>query len=105
MRLHESTASIGAVDGFISGEIVSLSDEQWARISPLLEQSVARTGRPRACARRVLEAILWVLENKEKWHRLPATFPPQQTCYNKWLSWKKAGVLDVVLKILDRDVG
>jgi transposase len=82
---------------------VSLSDEQWSRVRTLLEACTARRGRPQASARRVLEGILWVLDNNEKWHHLPATFPPQQTCYNKWLAWRKSGVFDTVLQILERE--
>jgi len=80
-----------------------LSDSQWISVSALLEEVGTGIGRPRVPARRILEGILWVLENDGKWIHLPVSFPAQQTCYNKWLAWKKTGVLDTVLEILDRE--
>jgi transposase len=50
-------------------------------------------GRPPRNPRDVVSAILWVVRNGEKWQRLPATFPPSQTCYIKWLEWRRAGTL------------
>lgn len=61
---------------------IPLSDEDWSRISHLFtEDTVPRFGRPRRAAREVLDAVLWVIVNGEKWHHLPPAFPPQQTCY------------------------
>jgi transposase len=45
----------------------------------------------------VLNAILWVITRDEKWHRLPANFPPSQTCYIKWLQWRRAGLMTQIL--------
>jgi transposase len=40
------------------------------------------------------------MEPGNPWKRLPATYPPQQTCYTKMLAWKKQGVLEDALRIL-----
>jgi transposase len=80
---------------------VPLSDQDWSRISYLFtEEAVPRFGRPRRAAREVLDAVLWVIVNGEKWHRLPPTFPPQQTCYIKYLRWRKWGIMDEVFREL-----
>ncbi|MFM0047816.1 transposase [Paraburkholderia sediminicola] len=77
---------------------IPLSDEAWQRVSHLLTQdSKQRFGRPARDPRNVLNAILWVIARKEKWHRLPATFPPSQTCYIKWLQWRRAGLMSKIL--------
>ncbi|WP_429284988.1 transposase [Paraburkholderia sp. GAS41] len=83
---------------------IPLSDEDWSRVSPLLvEPACSRTGRPRSDPRQLLNGILWVLVNGEKWHHLPSTFPPQQTCYARWLKWKRDGIMLSILSELELD--
>ncbi|WP_416340385.1 transposase [Paraburkholderia sp.] len=48
-----------------------------------------------------LNAILWVQQTGEKWHPLPGSFPPQQTCYLHYTSWKKSGVLAQLIALLE----
>ncbi|HYS63587.1 MAG TPA: transposase [Paraburkholderia sp.] len=75
-----------------------LSDAEWERIKHLLPTAGAKkiTGRPTANSRAVLDAILWIERTGERWLYLPAHFPPQQTCYAKYLSWNRNGTLDQV---------
>jgi transposase len=73
-----------------------LSDTDWARVRDLFPEPPAGRGRPRRSDREILNAILWLLQRKEKWHRLPGTFPPQQTCYLRYMTWKRNGVLELV---------
>ena len=82
---------------------VPLSDEKWHTVCHLFEPVTAGRGRPRRHPRQVLDAILWVVLNREKWHRLPTTFPPTQTCYAKWLEWNRDGTMASVLTSLDPD--
>jgi transposase len=71
---------------------IPLSDEDWAKIEHLFPSAPTKGGgRPRRDPRPVVEAILWVTETNSKWHHLPSHYPPMQTCYIKWLEWKKAG--------------
>lgn len=79
-----------------------LSDAEWERIQHLFPIASARkaTGRPAADSRAVLDAILWVERTGERWMYLPARFPPQQTCYAKYLKWKRSGRLDQVRTLL-----
>ena len=51
-----------------------LSDEQWAKLEPLLPKTKSR-GRPWADNRRVLEGILWVLKTGARWRDLPEEYP------------------------------
>jgi transposase len=83
---------------------VPLSDEAWQKVCHLFESVPATgSGRPRRHPRPVLDAILWVIVNREKWHRLPSTFPPSQTCYARWLEWNRDGIIRRVLIELDPD--
>lgn len=79
-----------------------LSDAEWERVSHLFPTAGAKKiiGRPTADSRAVLEAILWIERTGERWMYLPARFPPQQTCYARYLQWKRSGTLDQVRALL-----
>jgi transposase len=72
-----------------------LSDEQWAKIEPLLPKVRSR-GRPWAEKRRVLEGILWVLKTGARWRDLPKEYPSASTCWRRLRQWEEQ---DVWLKI------
>lgn len=42
--------------------------------------------------RRVLDGFFWVLRSGAPWRDLPAAFGPYTTCYNRLVSWRRAGV-------------
>ncbi|MGF6568320.1 transposase [Paraburkholderia sp. GAS333] len=79
-----------------------LSDVEWACIQHLFSQPGAQkaTGRPAADSRAVIDAILWIERTGERWMYLPTHFPPQQTCYARYLTWKRNGVLEQVRALL-----
>lgn len=79
-----------------------LSDAEWARIQHLFPRPGTQktTGRPAADSRAVLDAILWIERTGERWMYLPTHFPPQQTCYARYLNWKRSGVLEQVRALL-----
>jgi transposase len=79
-----------------------LSDAEWMCIRHLFPPSGAQktTGRPAADSRAVLDAILWIEHTGERWMYLPMHFPPQQTCYARYLHWKRNGVLAQVRALL-----
>ncbi|NPT55734.1 transposase [Paraburkholderia sp. 5N] len=47
-----------------------------------------------------MDAILWIERTGERWMYLPAHFPPQQTCYARYLQWKRNGTLGQVHALL-----
>ncbi|WP_434107065.1 transposase [Paraburkholderia caffeinilytica] len=79
-----------------------LSDAEWERIGHLFSNTGIKkmTGRPAADSRAVMDAILWIERTGERWLYLPAHFPPQQTCYTRYLQWKRNGTLDQVHALL-----
>jgi hypothetical protein len=79
---------------------LELSDAEWARVAHLFAETEIVRGRPRRDCRAILNAILWVKQTGAKWHRLPATYPPQQTCYAKYLIWRRTGLLQRVGELL-----
>ncbi len=67
-----------------------LSDEQWAKLEPLLPQ-LRRRGRPWANSRRVLEGILWVLKTGARWRDWPKEYPSTSTCWRRLRQWEERG--------------
>jgi putative transposase len=68
-----------------------LTDEQWARLAPLLPEKKTR-GEPRRHHRRlVVEAILSVLDNGVTWRNLPKGFPPTSTVDDDFARWRDDG--------------
>lgn len=68
-----------------------LSDAQWQRIAPLLPMP-ARTGRPRADDRHVIEAILFVLKSGCRWADLPTEYGIHpSTAWRRLAAWEHDG--------------
>lgn len=75
-----------------------LSDEQWAKIGPLLpsKKPGPKGGRPPAPNREVLEGILWILRTGARWQDLPKRYPSPSTCWRRLKRWAEQ---DLWLKI------
>src|SRR5258707_15460765 len=67
-----------------------LSEEQWAKIAPLLPVLSSR-GRPWKDTRAVFEGILWVLRSGARWKDLPEEFPSPATCWRRLRKWEEDG--------------
>jgi transposase len=80
-----------------------LTDEQWARLAPLLPPQRPHTGRPARDHRTVVSAILWVLRTGAPWRDLPERFGPWGTAYSRFRRWAASGVWQRVLDSLQRD--
>jgi transposase len=80
-----------------------LTDEQWARLAPLLPPEKPATGRPAKPHREVVEAIGWVLRTGAAWRDLPPEYGPWQTAASRFYRWGERGVWDRVLAALQAD--
>jgi transposase len=70
------------------------SDEQWARIEPLLPQDTR--GMPRVDDRRVLSGIVHALKSGGRWGDCPEhVYGPKKTLYNRFRRWAERGVWSV----------
>jgi putative transposase len=68
------------------------TDRQWARLEPDLPPPKPG-GRPRSTdVREVVDAILYLLRNGIVWRALPHDFPPWETVYSSFNTWRRAGV-------------
>jgi len=73
-----------------------LTDEQWARLAPLVP-APKPGGRPAAHDRReIVDAILYVLRNGNAWRALPHDLPPWSTVYWWFRRWRLDGTWERV---------
>src|ERR1700760_458920 len=77
-----------------------ISDEQWAFIEPMLPAHKAKTDRPPADHREMVNGQLWLLRTGAPWRDLPERFGPWETVYYHFNCWRKNGTLDKVLLAL-----
>jgi transposase len=83
--------------------ITRLSDEQWERVRPVLEQydPPRRFGRKRVDPRGVLDAIIYRLHSGCPWNALPKQYPDDSSVHRTYQRWQRLGVLTKVLEILE----
>lgn len=77
-----------------------LTDEQWARLEPLLPPQKPAIGRPAHDHRTILNGILWILKTGAPWRDLPERYGPWRTVASRFYRWQKAGLWDKLLAAL-----
>jgi transposase len=81
-----------------------LTDSQWAKLEPMLRELREDRhggGRPRKYAlRRVADALFYVVKTGCQWRQLPVDFPPWQTVYQQFRTWRMRGTWERVNKAL-----
>lgn len=76
--------------------MLKLSDEQWERIKhhfPEEQYPANRRGRKLVPARKILEAVLWILNTGAQWHMLPQCYPNYKTVHRRFQAWCRNEVL------------
>jgi len=73
-----------------------LTDRAWAQIEPLLPVSQGRGGRW-VDHRRVINGILWKLRTGAPWRDLPERYGSWQTCYDRFVRWRRDGTWERLL--------
>ncbi len=90
--------------------MIRLTDEQWERIrNHFPEEHIpdGRPGRKPIPTRRVLEAVLWILNTGAQWHMLPQSHPNYKTVHRRFQTWCRDEALrraltDVANELRDR---
>lgn len=77
-----------------------LTDEDWARLAPLMPRAGARGGRPWADHRLVVEGIVWRYRTGSPWRDLPAEFGAWQTVWARHRAWSEDGTWDKIHAML-----
>lgn len=80
--------------------MLRLTDEQWDLIrTHFPEESYPddRPGRKPIPARKVLEAVLWILNTGAQWHMLPQSYPNYKTVHQRFQKWCENEVIRAAL--------
>jgi transposase len=73
---------------------VTITDEQWEKILPLLRAHPnVYVGKEQEC-RRFLSAVLWIARSGAQWRQLPAEYGYWNTIYRRFTRWAQQGVFD-----------
>ena len=81
-----------------------LTDEQWARIEPMLPDRFhhGKAGHPFNDHRPLVNGILWILHTGAPWRDLPERYGPWKTVSDRFYRWRKDGTLArIVTSLLD----
>ncbi len=80
----------------IQAEPFEITDEEWAKIAPLLPlpRKKIKKGRPRMNDRQAMTAILYKLRTDCSWKILPPGLGAGSTIYDRYREWQAAGVFD-----------
>jgi transposase len=68
-----------------------LTDEEWARLAPLLPALTRQRGGRWPDHRQVLNGILFRARSGVPWRDLPERYGPWQTCYKRFARWEADG--------------
>jgi transposase len=73
-----------------------LADGAWERVAPLLPAN-GRRGKQWKDHRTVVNGILWKLRTGAPWRDLPERYGSWQTCYDRFVRWRRDGTWDRLL--------
>jgi transposase len=86
-----------------------LTDEEWARLEPLLPDRSPRRGGRWADHRIVINGVIWRTRSGSPWRDLPAEYGNWKTVYNRHRRWSAdrswARILDELRRDADREEG
>src|SRR6185437_960377 len=81
-----------------------LTDEQWARIAPLMPGGCKGKRGPRTNNRLFVDALLWMARSGGRWRDLPARFGDYQVVKRRYYDWVERGVLAGIFNYLSTDL-
>src|SRR5256714_12344390 len=82
---------------------VTLSDEQWQRMLPLLSAHPnVYVGQEHEC-RRFLSAVLWIARSGAQWRLLPREYGYWNTIYRRFARWTEQGIFHQLHQALAGD--
>jgi transposase len=77
-----------------------LTDEQWARIAPLMPGGCKGKRGPRSNNRRFMEAVFWMARSGSRWKDLPERFGKLSTVKQRYYDWVERGVFAEIFQAL-----
>lgn len=74
-----------------------LTDNQWERIKPLIEEKTHGKGRPSTHDKRdIVDGVFYILQTGCAWRLLPHDFPNWHTVYNHFREWQNLGTWEKI---------
>lgn len=80
----------------------ALTDEQWARIEPILP--VRRGPKSKIGERMFIDAVLYRAKTGCPWRDLPERFGPWKSVYNRFANWSHHGIWELLFAALSIEV-
>ena len=80
-----------------------LTDDQWARLAPLMPGGCKGKRGPRTNNRLFIDALLWMARSGGRWRDLPERFGDYHTVKRRYYDWVARGVLTEIFKALGTD--
>ena len=77
-----------------------LTDDQWARIAPLMPGGCKGKRGPRSNNRRFMDAVLWMARSGGRWKDLPERFGKVSTVKDRYYDWIERGVFAGIFQAL-----
>ena len=78
-----------------------LTEEQWARLRPLLRLDRSGPGRPiELDMRAVVDAIFYILRTGCQWDELPSEYPNHNSVYYHYAKWRDDGTWQTINQLL-----
>ena len=77
-----------------------LTDEEWARIEPLIPPGKSGGGKRHVDMREVVNALMYVLSTGCQWRAIPRDLPPRSTVYGYFDLWTWDHTLDRIHRAL-----
>src|ERR1700739_2546377 len=87
--------------------MIRLTEEHWGRIRNCFpEEHIpdGRRGRKPIPTRRVVEAVLWILNTGAQWHMLPQSYPNYKTVHRRFQAWCRDETLRRILTDVANDL-
>lgn len=73
-----------------------LTDEQWARLEPLLPPEKPKAGRPNHDHRTMINGMVWIVRTGAPWRDLPERYGKWSSVHSRFRRWRQAGVWDQI---------
>lgn len=80
-----------------------LTDEEWARLEPLLPDRSPRRGGRWVDHRLILNGVFWRTRTGSPWRDLPGEYGPWKTAYHRHRRWSADATYSCILDGLRRD--
>ena len=79
-----------------------LNDEQWAVLSPLVDEVRPHSKVPHSDLRQTIGAIFWRHQNGAKWRSVPVALGPWWKAAQTFIRWARLGVWERLLELVQR---